>query len=76
LDRLSLSLRLRLNKVVALVNAVADANAREVLLNMKLLLIVRLKVKREVDVDRVNPAVVLESTLADTEGELFVHYGR
>jgi hypothetical protein len=71
-------LKLRIKPVVAVVDAVVDASAREVLINM-MLLIVRLKVKWEVDVvdvDRVNPAVVLESTLADTAGELFVHYGR
>jgi hypothetical protein len=73
--------KLRLKKAVAVVNAVVDASAREViiLLNIMLLLKVRLKVKWEVDVvdvDRVNLAVVLESTLADIAGESLIIYGR
>jgi transposase len=61
----------KLSKAVAPADAVADASAKEVLLKMKWKVVVV-----DVDASRANPVVALESTLADTAGELLVRYGR
>ena len=72
---LEVRLRLKLSKAVAPADAVADASAEEV---MKL--VIRLHLCKVVVVDadasRANLAAALESTLADTAGELLVRYGR
>jgi hypothetical protein len=62
--------KLQVKPVVALADAVADASAKEVLMMKWEVVVV------DVDASRVNPAVVLESTLVDTAGEFLVDYGR
>ena len=77
LNNHSVWLRLRLKPAVALVDAVADASAREV--NLYQLQKVPLEWKVvvvDVDASRANLAAALESTLADTAGEFLVDYGR
>jgi hypothetical protein len=76
-------LRLRLKPVVAVVNAVADASAGEVANLMevmkplkRVLLVWKVVVVVDVDASRVNLAAALESTHADTAGELLVDCGR
>jgi len=66
--------KLRLKKAVALVDAVADASAEEVaqkIVPMKCKVVVV-----DADASLANLAAALESTLADTAGELLVRYGR
>jgi hypothetical protein len=66
--------RLRLRKVVVeLADAVADASAEGVEVMMRLYLVCKVVVV-DVDASRANLAVVLESTLADTAGELSFTY--